>query len=85
MDTVNRDTIKSAFKINVSPTIYALDKNKRIASSRMVRAEMIEEWLKENYKSTHQSKMKTIKLVECPRDAMQGMEAFIPTQQKINT
>ncbi|HNP48447.1 MAG TPA: hydroxymethylglutaryl-CoA lyase [Bacteroidia bacterium] len=27
--------------------------------------------------------MKTIKLVECPRDAMQGWNAFIPTQQKI--
>lgn len=25
-----------------------------------------------------------IKLVECPRDAMQGMEPFIPTDQKIN-
>ncbi|MDP1844267.1 MAG: hypothetical protein Q8K64_12665, partial [Sediminibacterium sp.] len=25
-----------------------------------------------------------IKLVECPRDAMQGWEAFIPTEQKIN-
>ncbi|HNP48448.1 MAG TPA: TlpA disulfide reductase family protein [Bacteroidia bacterium] len=56
MDTVNKDTIVSTFKINVSPTIYALDKNKRIASSRMVRAEMIEEWLKENYKSTPQQK-----------------------------
>jgi hydroxymethylglutaryl-CoA lyase len=25
-----------------------------------------------------------IKLIECPRDAMQGLETFIPTEQKIN-
>ena len=27
--------------------------------------------------------MKTIKLIECPRDAMQGWKGFIPTQKKI--
>ncbi len=26
----------------------------------------------------------TIKLIECPRDAMQGMKAFIPTEEKIS-
>ena len=26
---------------------------------------------------------KGVKLVECPRDAMQGIEEFIPTEQKI--
>src|SRR5215212_9626514 len=26
---------------------------------------------------------KTIKLIECPRDAMQGWKPFIPTQKKI--
>lgn len=25
-----------------------------------------------------------IKLIECPRDAMQGLETFIPTEQKVN-
>ena len=24
-----------------------------------------------------------IKLIECPRDAMQGLETFIPTEKKI--
>src|SRR5437868_13508780 len=28
--------------------------------------------------------MSDIKLVECPRDAMQGLHDFIPTEQKIN-
>ncbi len=28
--------------------------------------------------------MKTIKLIECPRDAMQGIKAFIPTDLKAN-
>ncbi len=28
--------------------------------------------------------MNAVKLIECPRDAMQGWHAFIPTQQKIN-
>ena len=27
--------------------------------------------------------MSKLKLVECPRDAMQGMKNFIPTEQKI--
>ena len=27
---------------------------------------------------------KTLKLVECPRDAMQGIHEFIPTSQKID-
>jgi len=27
--------------------------------------------------------MKQIKLVECPRDAMQGWQHFIPTEKKI--
>ncbi|MFN5919929.1 MAG: hydroxymethylglutaryl-CoA lyase, partial [Bacteroidota bacterium] len=26
----------------------------------------------------------TVKLVECPRDAMQGIKSFIPTEVKIN-
>lgn len=29
-------------------------------------------------------KMNTLKMVECPRDAMQGWKTFIPTQQKIS-
>ena len=29
-------------------------------------------------------KMNAVKLIECPRDAMQGWHTFIPTQQKIN-
>lgn len=28
--------------------------------------------------------MKAIKIIECPRDAMQGIKAFIPTQRKIS-
>jgi hydroxymethylglutaryl-CoA lyase len=28
--------------------------------------------------------MKTIKIIECPRDAMQGIKTFIPTQAKID-
>jgi hydroxymethylglutaryl-CoA lyase len=27
--------------------------------------------------------MKTIKIIECPRDAMQGIKAFIPTERKV--
>lgn len=27
--------------------------------------------------------MKTVKIIECPRDAMQGIKAFIPTEKKI--
>ncbi|RZJ70411.1 hydroxymethylglutaryl-CoA lyase [Flavobacterium sp.] len=27
--------------------------------------------------------MKTVKIIECPRDAMQGIKTFIPTQRKI--
>ncbi|WP_269223568.1 hydroxymethylglutaryl-CoA lyase [Flavobacterium sp. IMCC34518] len=27
--------------------------------------------------------MKTIKIIECPRDAMQGIKAFIPTEKKV--
>ena len=27
--------------------------------------------------------METIKIIECPRDAMQGIEAFIPTERKV--
>ena len=26
---------------------------------------------------------KSVKIIECPRDAMQGIKTFIPTQQKI--
>lgn len=28
--------------------------------------------------------MNQVKLIECPRDAMQGIHAFIPTQEKVN-
>lgn len=28
--------------------------------------------------------MKPIKIIECPRDAMQGIKTFIPTEQKVN-
>ncbi|MES2487814.1 MAG: hydroxymethylglutaryl-CoA lyase, partial [Bacteroidota bacterium] len=28
--------------------------------------------------------MEKIKIIECPRDAMQGIKAFIPTQRKID-
>ncbi|MEL4307283.1 hydroxymethylglutaryl-CoA lyase [Joostella sp. CR20] len=28
--------------------------------------------------------METVKIIECPRDAMQGIKEFIPTQQKVN-
>ena len=27
--------------------------------------------------------MKTIKIIECPRDAMQGIKSFIPTERKV--
>jgi len=27
--------------------------------------------------------MKAIKIIECPRDAMQGIKAFIPTERKV--
>src|SRR5690554_4979212 len=27
--------------------------------------------------------MKSVKIIECPRDAMQGIKAFIPTEKKI--
>ena len=28
--------------------------------------------------------MSKVKIIECPRDAMQGLHDFIPTQNKIN-
>jgi hydroxymethylglutaryl-CoA lyase len=28
--------------------------------------------------------METVKLIECPRDAMQGIKTFIPTEVKVN-
>ena len=28
--------------------------------------------------------MNEIKIIECPRDAMQGIKTFIPTEQKVN-
>src|ERR1700688_251681 len=31
----------------------------------------------------HPSELATIKLIECPRDAMQGWKDFIPTEKKI--
>jgi hydroxymethylglutaryl-CoA lyase len=33
--------------------------------------------------NAEEGKMKTLKLVECPRDAMQGWRDFIPTEKKI--
>ena len=27
--------------------------------------------------------MKSVKIIECPRDAMQGIKMFIPTEQKV--
>ena len=27
--------------------------------------------------------MEAIKIIECPRDAMQGIKAFIPTERKV--
>lgn len=48
MDTLHLDSLKSAYKISVSPTIFILDKSRNIVSSRLVRPDGINEWLEQN-------------------------------------
>lgn len=44
-DTVNTEQIRQAYKITVTPTIYVLDDKRKIASTRLVRPEAIDEWI----------------------------------------
>lgn len=48
IDTIHLDSLKSAYKISVSPTIFILDKSRNIVSSRLVRPDGINEWLEQN-------------------------------------
>ena len=44
-DTINAEQIRQAYKITVTPTIYVLDDKRKIASTRLVRPEAIDEWI----------------------------------------
>ena len=48
IDTIHLDSLKSVYKISVSPTIFILDKSRNIVSSRLVRPDGINEWLEQN-------------------------------------
>lgn len=51
IDTTNADGVRSAYKITVTPTVYVLDSERKIASSRLARPEKIDEWLLHHSKS----------------------------------